>query len=224
MGCDVHMLAEVKIGGKWETVGRAFESDYHNPKRPNTISAWDDDEDWERNARLSTEPYSGRNYYLFAALADVRNGKGVKPIAEPRGLPADVSLYARRRSDRMGCDGHSHSWLSLAELTAYDWDALIHDSGWVSVQEYAVFKEEGQPSMWSGGVGGGNVVHVDNATMDKLLAEGVNDGKAYYTVVEWSWPLRRATGDFVDETIPALLALLDWEGVEDVRIVFFFDN
>lgn len=54
---------------------------------------------------------TGRNYALFAALAGVR-GKG----PAPRDLPDDVSVVVKKASDMWGCDGHSHSWISLKEF------------------------------------------------------------------------------------------------------------
>ncbi|MCG7607162.1 hypothetical protein MHN83_07135 [Mycobacterium sp. CnD-18-1] len=220
----MHMNAEVKVRGEWKAVGRVFENSYHRSGHPTTITAYADEGDYESNAPLTAEPYGGRNYYLFSALADVRNYQGIEPMAEPRGLPADVSRFVKNRSDEMGCDGHSHSWLSLAELESCDWDAPMRDSGWVGVDSYREFKELGRPTHWSGGVMGGNVVHVSNQAMDDILTNSPNDGKSYYTLAEWTWPLREAVGDFIDKAIPSLRKLLDWDGVEDVRIVFFFDN
>ncbi len=63
-----------------------------------------------------------RYYNLFFALAGVRYGTAV-PIAEPRGLPDDVSDEVKRDSDDWGCDGHSHSWHTLETLLAYDWES-----------------------------------------------------------------------------------------------------
>jgi hypothetical protein len=86
MGCDIHMHGEVKINGEW-----------HHWNQPNGF----------------------RWYALFAKMANVRNyselGK-IKPISLPRGLPADATFLTKFDSDRWGCDGHSHSWLSGEEV------------------------------------------------------------------------------------------------------------
>lgn len=37
-------------------------------------------------------PFRGRNYCLFAFLADVRNDFGIEPIAPPHGFPPDCDL------------------------------------------------------------------------------------------------------------------------------------
>lgn len=92
MGCDIHMVAQVKRDGKWQTVDG-----------------------------LSTD----RNYDLFAILAGVRSGYGVRgiptgdgflPIDWPRGLPTDLEGTSEDH-----CLGdHSFSWLSLRELQECD--------------------------------------------------------------------------------------------------------
>jgi len=65
-----------------------------------------------------------RNYYLFAKMAGVRNcyDDPIEPIAEPRGVPMDVSETVAMHINRWDCDGHSHSWLSKEEMkVVYDW-------------------------------------------------------------------------------------------------------
>jgi len=57
-----------------------------------------------------------RNPLLFAALANVGNRHHVPAIAPPRGFPTDLDL----RVPEDDCF-HSASWVSLAELQAYDW-------------------------------------------------------------------------------------------------------
>lgn len=58
-----------------------------------------------------------RNYDIFNKMAGVRGfGSPDKPISEPRGLPEDVSPATRLSSVWDG-DVHSHSWLSLKEIT-----------------------------------------------------------------------------------------------------------
>lgn len=73
-----------------------------------------------------------RDYRTFAILADVRNGSGITPLSQPRGLPDDVSVdgdhmlaphnpelkgledFEREAGRWMG--DHSHSWFLLSEL------------------------------------------------------------------------------------------------------------
>lgn len=91
MGCDIHMHVEHRIGDTWKYVD------------PSSIEIWG----W-------------RNYELFSALAGVRNRFGVVPIFEPRGVPDDVSQEVAKESEEWGVDGHSHTHLSLTELTLWE--------------------------------------------------------------------------------------------------------
>lgn len=74
MGCDIHFFVERQNDdGVWEHVGDDRVIDFNT--------------DWQ-NAPF----YIGRNYRLFAILANVRNYHGgIEPIAEPRGLPEGLS-------------------------------------------------------------------------------------------------------------------------------------
>ena len=65
---------------------------------------------------------------------------------------------------------------------------------------------------------------VDNDDMDRIIANNVKDNYSYYTRIEWQWKANDAADNFSATTIPALRSLLDKRGVEDVRIVFYFDN
>jgi hypothetical protein len=96
MGCDIHFYVEKKIDNSWMPV----KADRHSEL---TYRNW---------------AYSGRDYHLFSYLADVRSyGRG-DCLAEPRGLPEDVSPEIGRESDEYGLDGHSHSHFTLEELIA----------------------------------------------------------------------------------------------------------
>lgn len=126
MGCDIHSAIEFRTkAGKWEVYGgvsRGVDPDGYSWIRP-------------------LEEGPGRNYDLFAVLADVRNGRGfaghytcdrITPIASPRGLPSDVSEDFKSISDHWVPDGHSHSWVSLEELSNYGWSTpKVVDGGTV---------------------------------------------------------------------------------------------
>lgn len=238
MGCDIHFYVEQKINGKWVSA--------------DTFEKTGDGDD-DVYFRQKDEYYGDRNYNLFAILADVRNGRGFagvktgdgfNPISAPRGLPEDVSMETRRQSDGMGCDGHSHSWFTLRELLDYDWTQTTKLSGWVDLSAWAQWsrwdREHGKgPESWCGDVWGSQVLKLSVAEMDKLtetyntfLQAGDREGaEAFlksnnaYGMAEWETPYYRAGGSFLDETIPRLLKLAGGtKGIDDVRIVFFFDN
>ncbi|RLK09645.1 hypothetical protein DER29_6198 [Micromonospora sp. M71_S20] len=109
MGCDIHAYVETRTNGTWAYAGDNTFPDNEFPKEKQC-------------------PFDGaRDYGLFGFLADVRNYSESPVIAEPRGLPADVSAEVRAKSDDWNVDGHSHTWLTLAELLAFDYDQTFAD-------------------------------------------------------------------------------------------------
>lgn len=69
-----------------------------------------------------------RDYNLFCRMAGVRGGypSSPEPIAKPRGIPEDITFITQLSYERWGNDGHSHSWLSGAEVAE-----LTKDFGWI---------------------------------------------------------------------------------------------
>lgn len=196
------MWAEVRKRTGWEQIGHVFDE----PK-------------WMKTEEKTDQPYSGRNYNLFAMLADVRNRFDINGRA-PRGVPTDATAEYLEEVEEWGGDGHSHSWLTLAELEAYDWDQTVRMGGFVTAKEYEVFKKEGRPQGYCQGVGGGNVRRIDNSNMDDLIKRG-KATESDYTHVEWDKSYRDAAGEAWWKTMADLRAL---GSPDDVRIVFFFDN
>jgi hypothetical protein len=90
MGCDIHMVLEKRINGKWVTT-QTFDA----------IESWNG---------FASPIARNRNYERFARLAGVR-GDG----PEPRGIPDDLSETGRYHVDVWSGDGHSHSWLPLKD-------------------------------------------------------------------------------------------------------------
>lgn len=228
MGCDIHLYAEVRRGGDWQyvplreryKVGEYTEEEGGGDKID--YAKWFDD-----------DLYVGRNYDLFAILANVRNGRGFAggdtgdgfvPISKPRGVPKDASREYLQHVVQWKDDGHSHSFLTVAELDAYDWNQTTKHRGWVDLKEYKVFKETGTPPNWYGGVVGACVKHVSAEDMDRLLSgEDIPaEGLSYYTRVEWPETYAASCEHFLTKTLPALRALDP--DPNNVRVVFFFDN
>lgn len=201
MGCDIHFYVEVKQDdGTWFPCDGDF--------------------------------YDGRNYDLFAILADVRNGvgfagiktgDGFNVIAEPRGLPDDVSNDILQESEDWGCDGHSHSWLTVAELKAFNWKQETQHLGVVNVEQFKVFIKEGRPTSWCGDAGGSSVAHVSIDEMMDFVKGSVamQEGKSYYTTICWAETYADSVGSFLTKTLPKMEAIGD---PEKVRAVFWFDN
>ena len=223
MGCDIHMYAEKLVDGKWEQL-KGFVSTYFDPK-----SDYFSKEEFKN----SEHPYEGRNYTLFSVLADVRNGSGfggcdtgdmICPISTPKGVPQDSCKEIKKESDDWDCDGHSHSFFTVSELLQYDWGKLIKKRGYVHLEEYKEFKKNGQPESWCGGVSGGNIEVVSNEEIESIIEQGSSDSKSYYTKIEWSVMLKEYCSTFIDKTIPLLVERCADNKIDEVRIVFWFDN
>lgn len=241
MGTDIHTMAEVKVNDyrkpldrtnpntgyeqKWKAVTEpVFENDYFREDEPIGL----------RNVPYTSTPYSGRNYDLFAVLADVRNGRGfagvatgdaVQVIAEPKGVPDDASKKWLRYVERWGMDLHSISYFTLAELEAAMPLLKQHQrkTGVISEREYLrIQRDGGTPQSWSGGVGGGGVrvVSVDEYEAG-IRAEGESpddvveipepgqkvpfiDNRKTYIQYAWETTLESATGWFIEHTIEGL--------------------
>lgn len=167
--------------------------------------------------------YDGRNYDVFAVLADVRNYDGrLKPIDQPRGLPDDVSHEIKQESDNYGIDGHSHQWLDLDEVLNYDWEQVVRHKGVVGEAGFKEWISFGYPKSWSGGVGGHGVEHVSVTDMALIVScqKARQEGKAYFTKVEWDTPYSWSCKDFVDRMKEVKKAV----GDAPCRLVFWFDN
>ena len=101
MGTDIHFWVEQKTEDGWKAIGG--EGDYYN---------------------------GVRSIPLFALLADVRISRTwiydfLRPIAQPRGFPADLSAEAARYFNPADPYSglHSASWYTLTELLEYNWPA-----------------------------------------------------------------------------------------------------
>lgn len=230
MGCGIHCFAEIKRNGKWGKVGKIFKNRYYSEDRESKI----DDDGFEWNPEFTSQPYNGRNYDLFAILADVRNGygfagidtgEGFIPIAEPKGLPYDVSKEIKDESDSWSVDGHSHSWFTVKELKDYNWDQTTKKKGVISLAEYSDIKRNSIiPNTYSGSIMGSNIETVDTSVADKILNGEIIDSlvdKRIFVRYIWETAYREQVSLFLDDTLPVLESLGD---PEDVRIVFWFDN
>lgn len=77
---------------------------------------------WERQ---DVEVFDVRVYGLFGFLADVRNYSHSPVIAQPRGVPDDADLTDEDREEMADGWCHTASWLTLAELLAYDYEQVF---------------------------------------------------------------------------------------------------
>lgn len=239
MGTDIHIAVEVRERGLWATATEWAtedfgDSEYRSPKH---------------------EVYEGRNYSLFAILADVRNGsgfagvktgEGFSVISPPRGVPDDAAPETRVW---MESGNHTPSWLTVAEIMAFDWTQVTTLCGVVSLSEWARWKQYGEPHSYAGGVSGPNILHVDEAVVSAAWERSTEfvsridiwevvrnqknavgrlagliapqPGPDVYTRVSWDKPYFACCRDFLAGTLPQLWRL---GKPEDVRICFWFDS
>jgi len=247
MGCDIHLHVERRDEeGKW-----VFEDVREYPPEI-AYASWDKDKRWPRW-------YHGRNYACFAILANVRNGygfagvptgEGYKHMADPRGLPDDVSEAVQTESIEWGMDGHSHSWFTLAELQAYDMNQGTVRFGVISLGQYKAWDRNGAPpGGWSGAVSGADIQTISMPQADEVLEKypdypafegdagavlGIADtdgekinGARLFVAVQWRESYADAAPDFVrlrDVVLPAVVSKRGLASSQDVRAVFWFDN
>ena len=190
MGCDIHYGIEVKRDGEWQlhwadTCAEYYkeegEEDYESPKM------WGDrfhvlPKDYDERSK---SPFNlDRNYSVFSILGDVRNGSGFAgcdtgdgyvPMTRNRGLPKDATPQMAAWLEGFGCDAHSTSYVTLAEMLAYDFSRTTTKRGWVSLPFYAEWLLErdcvGMPLEMCGGVAGGSVKHIDDAVAKALVSK-----------------------------------------------------
>lgn len=225
MGTDIHSMVEV-LGddGKWTM---AWEPIFPYPYA---------------DGEKTNQPVVARNYTLFAALANVRNGQGfagvdtgdeIEPVSTPKGVPADASLEWLAKVAEWDVDMHSHSWLNVEELRSYNWDRRLTLRGLVQAAHYETLTEPGQtPQEWCGGVFGRNTIILNEVAYKAGRANGSIPGaiesgmttwdQVVYVAMQWHVPLRPMVSDFVDEIIPVMGAL--HSDPRKVRMVFGFDN
>lgn len=234
MGCDIHFYVERLENGKWVSADKWTPNEYAGGEgEPETEVKYED--------CFCSE----RNYNLFAILADVRNGSGFAgcdtgdgfvPISKPRGLPDDVSEQVNADATRWDGDGHSHSWLTVEELLAYDWTQTTRRRGYLTADEYWRWnkwdrKEGESPQSYSGDVVGGSVRKVTEKQMQRLLQPFGQQWEAEEQIkqeldsvhcqCEWEQPYYKAVRHFLSDTMPRLWRL---GKPEEVRCVFWFDN
>jgi hypothetical protein len=239
MGCDIHFYVEVRKDDQWISV-----------------DDWTKDNDDGRKygyVDYRKAFYSGRNYDLFAILANVRNGYGFAgvdtgsgfiPIAMPKGLPVDVSLEVKQCAeywDADGQDGHSHSWHTLADLLAYDWTQTSERRGVIDIVTFQKWESWGRgegkdPDGWSGSVSGPDV----QILSEEEARQRIEAVKTAHNASDWD------VRDYLKQDMPYVYVKAAWTQPyykcclnfwgtviprllrlgkpEDVRIVFWFDN
>ena len=129
MGCDIHITIEQRKDGQWERVH------WYNSTR-NSWEKWDHPPDVMGAVKVP-ENFKRRCYSLFGVLAGVRSNL-LPCIAEPKGLPKDLSFPADDHDNYVG--DHSFSWLTLQELEEYPLDQPCFLSFYAYADDYPIQK------------------------------------------------------------------------------------
>lgn len=187
--------------------------------------------------------YQSRNYDVFAMLAGIRNGTafagcdtgdGFRVIAEPRGEPSDMSTALRAVDDKFD---HTPSWLTLAEILAFDWTRTSIHRGVIPLRDedepHPYGEREsfvawdarggGEPKSYSGGTSGRDIITVNAAKAREMLANPtkIPSEKHVYVTVSWSETYAESAANFLKFCDEFLKPLAD---PSRVRIVFGFDS
>lgn len=235
MGTDIHLFVEVRKNGVWHRV---------NPPRvmdefiAELVAAHPQDSYYSTCAKVLW--YDTRNYSVFAILANVRNGhgfagvltgEGFNFISTPRGLPCDLSVEVRQAIDDCGEHGdlwigdHSVSWLTLAEIDAFDWKQTTRQCGVIPMADYIqrlLVGDTSRPRSYSGGVFGDGIVVIEETDAKLIATYGMEwPAPKTYVHVWWESLYADAAADFYNDFLPELRKL---GAPEDVRIVFGFDS
>lgn len=209
MGCDIHMVIQVKKDNTWKTISRG---------------------------------YDDRNYNAFAILADVRNGygfagtptgSGFKPISEPRGLPDGFELNGMFGESYEFGDGedqwmgdHSYTYVTLGELLNVKWDTVVQRYGVVAEHVYKELRAaKEKPTSWVGGCYGKDIetFSADDYDLLEFKNELPKDKKLYVNMT-WDSNYKEAVGDFYDWMEELLPLAKEYNGPENIRLVFGFDS
>ena len=205
MGTDITIFAERKTeDGTWELVDdpREHNEPYNYPNQK----------------LLPHSVYDGRNYSLFAILADCRNGtrteEPFKPIDQPRGVPDDMSeLASKLYGDGEGW--HNETWYFVEEITNFDWSQTIQCAGYIDEKFAYLF--DGNPL----GYPSEELRRLQNPDAKPGQAT-VTSGPAHYSVdwvkVRWRETYRSAAGFFHQQFAPYSKP----EQPNSVRIVMWF--
>lgn len=211
MGCDIHMYAEKLGDSGWELVNDLEQfaypySDFSFPE-PGYV----------------TTIYHGRNYDLFAILADVRNGGDINCIRHPRDLPDDVSEELLEMWTQWGTDAHSTSYFTLQELIEFDWGETVY-------RNESVFVKHIQMDLFSYR----RLLRLirDNSKLVEAAWKYINSPTSVTKTEKYTDNTTVETGadvtyrslspHFFEYTMEKLAEMVS--DPDDIRIVFWFDN
>lgn len=226
MGTDIHAAIEYRQDGDAAWQALLTPNKYHGRYKNEP----------ELTARVDID----RDYDVFSILGNVRNGygfagvptgSGFAPISDGRGVPADITPEAREALS----NEHSATWVTLAEILAYDWTRTTKKQGVVNGVTYEKWDRMKQwvkaPDNYCGGISGGRIKHVTEGEMKAqviaLRAARTQDFSVienFYCSVEWEETYAEAGAQIWTAVLPHMLKLGAQVGFENVRLVMDFDS
>lgn len=204
MGCDIHIYVERKCRDGW------YNCDYFVPN----INYNGNNSEYVR-----IETYGGRNYSLFATLANVRNYGNTYFICEPKGFPDDASEYVEKEHDSWGWDAHSASYLTLQELIDFQNEKHpLKHRGMISPEAQKQLDEHGiLPDTWCQYTNAEGFEFREWEEDIDILEPLINDLKKradeLNMIYDWSWDSKN------EDTRESA-----YKAAANIRIVFWFDN
>lgn len=232
MGCDIHAQIEYRKRGlaEWHWL---LEDAHHRQRT-------------EGGAKLDLDhglnPFPlYRDYEFFGMLAGVRDEEvpqfpGSTPYYELSDLVEDVSdeLAIAINCDNIYLGDHSFHIIDVDKLAQW-WDQVkdtsVDREGYVSLAEYKIVRMSGEPPAgYSGGVGGGRVVRIDQDVADAMLDGLVEPepDKDYFVLVKWQQTLEQLLGYETSNAMNGWLTrwLIDdgRSGEYEFRYVIGFDS
>ena len=142
MGCDIHTSVEKKLTINGEE--KWYNTDYFK------LNPYYGDGKYEDERRYQTiEVFGDRNYRAFSHLCGVRGNDHEPRISEPKGVPDDCSPQTKEEIARWGCDGHSHSYVTLKEVMDFvEANTGVGYQGYISPEAAEELSKGVLPDYW----------------------------------------------------------------------------
>jgi hypothetical protein len=264
MGTDIHLCVERRVKNKWKiqippepppaaerTDADGYVNPWWGPYGCMYVSkCYGADRDTCKGATCKAclgtgrdlRWYNTRNYHVFAILTGtVRNGYGFAGVPtstgftgvtkKPRGLPKDCDAPTKYNVGE-----HSHSWLALPKILAFDWDQVTthvdvipmrkEDDALGDHSHYVDWRKKRKrkaPDSYSGGVTGADIETITEDKAKYLLRypTKIARGTRYRVQVTWTEAYRESAADFLAFIDTFVKPLGD---PKDTRLVFGFDS
>lgn len=179
-----------------------------------------------------------RHYFLFAILADVRNGFGfggvarhvpLESITSGRGFPDDFRIHRRKHHNDEWMGDHSYTWVFGSELMNwYNGDIInVSHTGILSKEAFDKWNGD-EPKAYSSAVWGGNTKIADDVnSYVRVFGTNLKDNEVIQPLtpdcthvrVFWNNSAQSQVAYFFDGIIKPLM-----DEYGEIRLVMGFDS